>query len=114
MLCVFKVRKDESANSVTHASEAYVCVNIRTLASAFNLDTIAAEMKVLILSTIVGLGACAPDLFSGPPHHPHHSPYAPAPYHPAPAPYHPAPHYAPDPYEKLAPRPYAYEFGVQV
>lgn len=70
--------------------------------------------QVLILSTIVGLGACAPDLFSGPPHHPHHSPYAPAPYHPAPAPYHPAPHYAPDPYEKLAPRPYAYEFGVQV
>ena len=51
------------------------------------------------------------------------NPYAPAPYHPAPAPYHPAPkpyHPAPvykpvphhAPYEKIPPRPFAYEYGV--
>merc|ERR1719367_519271 len=36
----------------------------------------------------------------------HPLPYAPAPYHPAPAPYHPVA------YEKIPPKPFAYEYGV--
>merc|ERR1740137_40712 len=57
-------------------------------------------MKVFVVSFFIGSALCA------------QLPYAPAPYHPAPAPYHPAPHH-PAPYheEKLAPQPFAYEYG---
>merc|ERR1719468_1147871 len=65
--------------------------------------------------------AVADSPYAPAPHHPppyapapyHPAPYhpAPAPYHPKPAPYHPAPHHGPE--YKLAPRPFAYEYGVK-
>merc|ERR1712106_341263 len=66
-----------------------------------------SSMKVFVVSFFIGSALCAPQYAPAPaPYHP-----APAPYHPAPAPYHPAPHPAPYHEEKLAPQPFAYEYG---
>ena len=75
-------------------------------------------MKIVLVLACVGLTLGAhPSPYAPAPYHP--APYAPAPYHPAPKPYHPAP-YKPAPYhqpapyheEKIAPKPFAYEYGV--
>jgi len=60
-------------------------------------------MKIVLVLACVGhaLGALAPYA---------PAPYHPAPYHPAPKPYHPAP--APYHLEKIPPKPFAYEYGV--
>merc|ERR1719491_630485 len=74
------------------------------------------KMKIFVALSVLIAGSWAAPADPYSPYAP--APYAPAPYAPAPAPYHapaPAPYHAPAPApyheEKIAPKPYVYEYG---